>query len=82
MRLNGRWVLGFLVILVIGVALWRGGVLLLLGVILFGIGYLLKWFLGWRNYEKHYGTGEETFRDFLGVRFSKRRPTRRPPRDN
>jgi hypothetical protein len=78
MRRNERWVLGLLVIVVIGVAWWRGGVFTLMGVIVFGLGYLLKWYLGWRSYGKRYGVGEETFSDFLGFRH--RRP-RRPSDD-
>jgi hypothetical protein len=77
-----RWILGFLVIFVIGAALWLGGILLLLGVIFFGLGYLLKWFLGWRNYKKNYGVGEETFGDFLGIQLFRRRSNRRPPGDS
>jgi hypothetical protein len=78
MGVNDRRVFWLLLVFVIGIALWRGGVVLLLGVILFGLLYLLKLFLAWKASDMG-----GTFRsDVLGIRSAKRRPHRRPPRDH
>jgi hypothetical protein len=56
------------------VALLLGGPLLVLGVVVFGLGYLLKCFLGWRSHRERPGMGEETFGDFLGASLARIRP--------
>jgi hypothetical protein len=81
MHFDRRWILGFVATAVVVVAIWRGGVLGLVGVIVFGLGYLLKWFMGWRDYKKRYGVGTETFWEFLGISTVRRDAKRRKPKD-
>jgi hypothetical protein len=79
MSSNDRKVLGFLVILVIGIAVLRGGVLLLLGVIFGGLLFFSKWL--WLLALKAFGDDPPSFFSyFTGARPYKRR-RRRPPGD-
>jgi len=79
MRVGNRLVFGLLVVVVIAVAWWLGGAVLMVGVGVFGVGYLLKLFLGWKSYKQSYGVGEETFGDFLGL--STCRPRQQVPKE-
>ncbi|MGA2452848.1 MAG: hypothetical protein ABSG93_04960 [Solirubrobacteraceae bacterium] len=81
MRSDDRLVLVALAIFVAGVALWKGGVILLLGVIVAGLLYTSKIYLAWRDLNAKEGSSRSFRDDFLGIRRSEPRPSRRPPRD-
>jgi hypothetical protein len=64
MRADGRKVFGLLVVCVAGIAFWRGGWLLLLGLVFGGCLYVLKWLFVW----KVSGVEQSFFHDFLEFR--------------
>jgi hypothetical protein len=77
MSLGDRRIWGLLIVFVVGVALWRGGLLLLLGVILLLPLWLSGSYLTWRNL----GGEDVTFRSWLGVppsRLRSLRPSNHP----
>jgi hypothetical protein len=50
-----RWVFGLLVVCVAGIAVWQGGALSLLGLVVAGLLMGGKRFLSWRDYRARYG---------------------------
>jgi hypothetical protein len=79
MSSNDRKILVFLVILVVGIAVLRGGVLLLLGVIFGGFLFFLKWL--WLFAWKAFGDDPPSFFNYFTGTGPHKRRRRRPHGD-